>query len=475
MQKIPFNRTLISKSIRSIALGSGTALALVIANPALADETSDEISILKEQMRLLMQRIDELEEKQADATKEQEQIQEEVAKVKEDVQTVPANVVTAGDEPGSFKLPGSHTSVSISGYIKGDLIYDLDADVGDSFAASAIPIDGTPAANQENHTRLHARQSRLRVRTKTELDDGDEIRTHWEGDFFGAGGNESFSNSSAFRIRHAYGEYEAAGGGTLLAGQTWTLFGGFEYASTVDFFGPAGQTFARQGQVRYTLPGGFAVSIENPETDGVGAAGRLRESTGGIGSDELPDLVVAWNGGPGGVAGTYNVSGVLRSLGVDGIAPAGTPLAGTQLNDTETGWGLHVGGTWSFGDSGSFFTAGLTGGDGVGRYIINGAANDIFVNPDGSISTVESWGGTAGLHLAVSDTSSVNLSYGRFENDNPGQSNGLDTVQTVHANYMFSPWPATNFGFEVIYGDNEVAGGGSGDAVRLQFGAQRSF
>ena len=368
MLKAKIKRTLISSSVRSMVFGSGAALALAIANPALADEAADEISILKEQLQIMMQRIEQLEQKQAQASKEQKDIQEDVAKVKDEVQTVPANVVTAGDDPGSWKLPGSNTSISLSGYIKGDLIYDLDADLGDTFFANAIPIDGTPRADQDNHTRLHARQSRLRVKTGTRLDDGVLLKTTFEGDFFGGGGNESLSNSSSFRIRHAFGEYKTPSG-SLLIGQTWTNFGDFFYAPVVDFSGPAGQNFVRQGQIRYTLPSGISVSIENPETDGTGAAGRLGESRGGIGSDELPDLVVAWSG-KGGAEGAYSdvsykVSGVVRSLGVDGIAPAGTLLAGTRLNDTKTGWGVSAGGNWAFGDDGSFFTIGGTYGDGV--------------------------------------------------------------------------------------------------------------
>ena len=44
----------------------------------------------------------------------------------------------------------------------------------------------------------------------------------------------------------------------------------FAYPDTVDFFGPAGASFKRQGQVRLTYHDGpwlFAVAAENPETD----------------------------------------------------------------------------------------------------------------------------------------------------------------------------------------------------------------
>ena len=71
-----------------------------------------------------------------------------------------------------------------------------------------------------------------------------------EGDFFGAAGNESVSNSNGLRVRHAYGTL-----GGLLAGQTWTTFSDVAaYPETVDFGGPVGVIFARQAQVRWTQP-----------------------------------------------------------------------------------------------------------------------------------------------------------------------------------------------------------------------------
>src|SRR6266849_10069986 len=43
------------------------------------------------------------------------------------------------------------------------------------------------------------------------------MTTFIEGDFFGADGNETVTNSNGFRIRHAYGTL-----GNFLAGQYWT-------------------------------------------------------------------------------------------------------------------------------------------------------------------------------------------------------------------------------------------------------------
>lgn len=215
MKATPLKRTAISKSVRSILIGSGAALAFSTAGTALAAEPQD-IEALKDQVRTLMERIDELEAQQAASEQRARSRDEQLSEVQEQVETAPANVITAGDIPGSFKIPGTDTSVSVSGYVKGDFIYDLDADVGDSFSVAAIPNEGV---DDQEHVRLHARQSRLRVKSHTEVGNGSSIDTHIEGDFFGSGGNELFSNSTSFRIRHAYGQYNTPGG-SLLAGQT---------------------------------------------------------------------------------------------------------------------------------------------------------------------------------------------------------------------------------------------------------------
>lgn len=356
----------------------------------------------------------------------------------------------------------STTELTISGYIKGDFIIDEGADLGDSFAFSAIPATGSEDADRDAHVRLHARQSRIRIQSNTDLPNGESLKTHLEGDFFGTGGNETFSNSTGLRLRHAYATF-----GRWTIGQTWTNFmDQVAYPSTVDFFGPVGKSFARQGQIRYTLPNGLAFSLENPETDGEGALGRLRESSGGPGTDRFPDVVVAWRGGPGGMLGSYETAALYRSLGVDGV------LDGTRVDESQDGWGINLAGAWEVGDN--TVSASVTAGDGIGRYLIAGGGNDLFVDATGRVDTVESLGASLAYTRRWSNNLNSTLAYGYFENDDPVQSNGIDNLTSVHLNTFWSPIPEVTFGAEYIYGDAEYADG-AGDASRVQFSAQRNF
>ena len=384
------------------------------------------------------------------------------------------------DDGVTLRVPASNTKVTLSGYVKGDFIYDDSSDLGDSFGFSSIPFDDTAEDDEDGHVRFHARQSRLRVLSETDIG-SQKLKTQFEGDFFGGGGNETFSNSASFRIRHANVSI-----GNWTFGQGWTNFMDFvAYPSTLDFFGPIGKSFARQGMIKYAHSSGFSVSLENPDTDGQGLLGRLRESTGGAGVDRLPDLTAAWRGGPGGAGGSYEFSGVLRTLGVDGAIDLDSDGADDiDVDETEVGWGVNLAGGWGFGANS--FSASVTFGDGIGRYIIGGAANDVFVNDDGSIDTVESFALAASYKRDWTANTSSLIAVGYFENDDPDASNGTEDIFSLHVNYKWAPFDGTTLGGELVYGDRTALGedpdnpGGpqilrDGDAVRVLFSAQQNF
>src|SRR6202162_135532 len=239
----------------------GVAIAIGVGGPATAVR-ADELQDLKKQIEALQKKVGDLEIKQETTDKKQ-------------AAAVPDNVVTGGATKGSFKLPGSNTSVTLGGYVKLDAVFsNPSAGVhtkGDLFLdPTAIAVGPTAGNNERNQVKFGARESRLFVKTNTPTAFGD-LNTHVEFDFYGADGNESVSNSHGFRLRHAYGTL-----GNLLAGQTWTNFmNPASLPDTLDFGGPVGQIFDRQAQVRWTQSfgasaggggGQWSVGLENPET-----------------------------------------------------------------------------------------------------------------------------------------------------------------------------------------------------------------
>ena len=236
------------------------AIAISFGGTSIAAR-ADTLEDLKEQIETLKKKMLELEQKQQTT----EKTPTEAVK----------NVVTAGATKGSFKLPGSNTSVTLGGYVKLDAVYsNPSAGTGTTadlfLQPNAIAVGPGAGDNERNQLKFGARESRMFAKTNTPTSWGDLV-TYIEGDFYGADGNESVSNSSGLRLRHAYGTV-----GHFLGGQTWT---NFMYVpalpETLDFGGPVGQIFDRQAQVRWTqsfdgsaaiAAGQWSVSLENPES-----------------------------------------------------------------------------------------------------------------------------------------------------------------------------------------------------------------
>src|SRR5438477_536453 len=200
------------------------AMSFVAASIAARANTLED---MKEQIEALQKKVLELEQKQQTT----EQKEADAAQ----------RVVTAGATKGSFKLPGSNTSVTFGGYVKLDAVYsNPSAGVGTTadlfLQPNAIAVGPGAGDNERNQVKFGARESRMFAKTSTPTAWGDLV-TYIEGDFYGADGNESASNSSGLRLRQAYGSL-----GHFLGGQTWT---NFMYVpalpETLDFGGPVGQ------------------------------------------------------------------------------------------------------------------------------------------------------------------------------------------------------------------------------------------
>lgn len=383
---------------------------------------------------------------------------ETAAELKQRVAALEARIGSLEGE-GRLKF-ASGTTVEIGGYIKSDFIFDFDEALGDAFNVDGITI---PDVGDNNRFRAHARQSRLFFKTSTDTARG-PLKTHLEFDFFGGGGNEVFSNSYSPRLRHAYGSWN---GWTV--GQTWSNFMPIEiYPSTVDFNGPAGIPFVRQAQVRYTFPVSDSVSIsaslENSEFSGRDAAGPISESAGGsgiqAGLDELPDFTLAasWKGEKAFV----KLATVVRKFG--------SPTS----SDTATGWGVNLSGNASLWEGGTIYGS-LSHGDGIGRYLINGFAQDAFIDAAGNIQTIEATGATFGVSQAISPKLTAGLALGYYEVNDTFAPTDTDNVSTAHLTLFYKPTERMTVGAELIYGRREIVSGASDDATRLQTSVQFNF
>ena len=438
-----------SNALRTKALVS--AIAVGLGGSATATE-ADTLQDMKAQIEALQKKVLELEQKQKETA-------------------APENVVTGGATKGSFKLPGSNTSVTLGGYVKLDAVFSnpsagVDTKGDLSLDPTTIPVGPSAGNNERNQVKVGARESRLFVKTNTPTSMGD-LNTHVEFDFYGADGNESVSNSHGFRLRHAYGTL-----GNLLAGQTWTNFmNPASLPDTVDFGGPVGQIFDRQAQVRWTQPFGgpgsatsglWSVGLENPETVAqIPGGGSFRAD-----DDRLPDVTgqVLFNTS----MGKFSVHGLVRQIRVDSAsAPA--------VVDQKLGGAVSVAGLIpTVGKDDFRFTA--SAGNAIGRYS-DGFFPDGVVGSDGQIRLPKQWAWFAAYRHYWFDQLRSNLVLSTAGENNPAgaPASTNKSTRSAHVNLIWSPVANSDLGLEYIHADRETEDGLKGHLSRLQASAKYAF
>ncbi|HMX09655.1 MAG TPA: DcaP family trimeric outer membrane transporter [Burkholderiaceae bacterium] len=173
------------------------------------------------------------------------------------------DAVVAGDNAGSFRLPGSETSVRVYGYAEAHLIQDLGKPGPSDYFTDLMsqPLDSDSSV-KKGRSKLTASTSRFGFESSTPTGAG-SFSTKVEADFY----SYSDGNRNRLRLRHAYGEYAG-----WLVGQTWSTFMDLDdLPETVDFNGPIGSPFSRRTMIRYTwgdAKAGYKLTgaLEDPES-----------------------------------------------------------------------------------------------------------------------------------------------------------------------------------------------------------------
>ena len=432
------------------------AIAIGLGVPTAAAR-ADELQDLKAQLEALKKKVGELEMKQETAEKKQ-------------AMAAPDNVVTGGATKGSFKLPGSNTSVTLGGYVKLDAVFSnphIGAGTNPDLQLNpaAIPVGPGADDHKRNQVDFGARESRLFAKTSTPTPFGD-FNTHVEADFYGADANEIVSNSHGLRLRHAYGTL-----GNFLAGQTWTNFmNAAALPDTLDFGGPVGQIFDRQAQVRWTQSfgasslgtgGQWSVGLENPETNvqipGAATLAAMRDRVPDITGQALFNTSI----------GKISVHGVVRQLRVDSAAPAAV--------SEKWGGAVSVAGVLpTVGKDDFRFTA--SAGNAIGRYL-DGFFPDAVLGADGQIRLPKQWGWFAAYRHYWFDQLRSNLVLSTASESNPAgaPANTNKSTASAHVNLIWSPVANTDLGVEYIFADRKTQDGLKGNLNRLQASAKYAF
>ncbi|MTI97882.1 MAG: hypothetical protein FH752_04585 [Marinobacter adhaerens] len=345
---------------------------------------------------------------------------------------------------------GDDTEASLYGYARLNMSYDLDGNRAVSTRAGSF----TPTANEdvEGHFGADVQQSRLGVKVKH----ASGVAITVEGDFRGAG-----NSAGSLRMRHAYGEYKG-----FMAGRNWSNFVSFVgNTPTLDFDSLAGTAGSqdRTEQIRYTT-GPLSFSLEDPSSQSVLGATSTRTSAPAL-TARIQDSADALS---------YSAAALVSQVTIDD---------GTN-DDSAMGFAVFGAAKFALSDMISVQGA-LNFTDGANGYLWRSGSN--YFGPsayvDGnSIETIEGYGGSIGVSLALGGGRSVNLGYGTTTLDlddaiaaGATTNAAAETNQNVMLNYMWSPVSNVMMGVEYGYFDQETVAGDSTDANRVMFAAQYSF
>jgi hypothetical protein len=423
------------------------------------------LAALQEQLVVMNRRLDEIQH-ELPAVEEQQALEDRLKRMEkaaEKVPELPPNVVSAGDFPGSIRIPGTDAAIKLGGRIRTAAVFTL-APLGseDRFLTNSIPVEDTDAAaGKGRRTTFSANTSRFNFEMRTPTGVG-QLRTFIEGDFFGSNGSDNRIN---FRLRHAYAQFKG-----FIIGQTWSTFSDpTADHQDLDFEGINGENVIRQALIRYT-------TNVRPDLSVAGAAETPEVSlTGGQGVNVAPDLVgrATWKFKE---IGHLQGAVVLRQIRGEPDPPAtGSARVGA--------WGASVSGVvpFHFFDLTDRFIFQLNGGKGIARYINDlqslGGQDAVFDPVTGRLHPLpalgwyldyehqwDAWERTRSVKMR----SSFIWSFVTVDNLSSQPANAYRTTNRYSVNLVFSPLARIDLGVEYIYGNRENKDGHKGRADQVQ-------
>lgn len=375
---------------------------------------------------------------------------------------LPPDVVSAGEFPGSIRVPGTDAAIKVGGRIRTVMAFTLDA-LGstDRFLTNSIPVAGATAGDAKR-TAFSANTSRLYLEMRTPSGTA-QMRAYVEGDFYGRTG--SGDSRTSFRLRHGYAQYRR-----LLVGQTWSTFSDPEADyEALDLEGMNGENVIRQAQARVKWQvdedWSLAAAAETPEVS----------LAGGAGVNLVPDLVGrAFRSFPD--SGHIQAAVVLRQIRGE---PDSMPGAVRRV----FGWGGSLSGVVPvrYRRISDRIIFQVNFGEGNARYINDlnslGGQDAVFDPATGSLSALPAvgwfvdyehrwlrWRRTQEMRLR----SSLVWGYVNVRNVDFQPPDAYHRTGRYSINLVYSPIPRIDTGLEFIHGTRENKDGARRGASQLQ-------
>ena len=446
--------------------------AAVAAEKAEVEAQAAKVEALAKEIEKQKIRLDEVVQSIPTVLQPSQELAERLAKLEETTKQkpdLPPDVVSAGDFPGSIRIPGALAAIKFGGAVWVSAVSTRDAlGSDDRFLTWTIPVAGDPGAGKGPRTSFWANPSKLNFDVRTKAPGGRDIRAFVEGDFAGS--------SNGFRLRHAYVQV-----GGFLAGQTWSTFSDPDADNgDIDFEGVNAENVQRQAQFRFTYRVRpeirLAASIEYPNASLTDVDGTFVKAV-----NQVPDVILR---------GTWTPSAGVRLQGAAVLRNIrGESKGRPDETQSRTGWGLSASGTlsalpWASCDA---FTFQLNGGEGIARFIndLNSAEGQdgAFEPATGDLQLFSHWGWYASY-----------LHRWRGRADEPGDLRsslvwGAVLVDNLHfqgpgayrrtnrfsLNLVWVPIRGGEIGLQYIWGERVNKDGAAGEARQLQIRTRYLF
>ena len=463
-----------------------------------AEQIANQQTLIEDQVKALKElstKLDQISQSQAAATgadiappsEDEIALRERLAALEKSATAepeMPANVLTAGEFPGSIRIPGTNMAGKVGGNVRLGVVSSFDP-IGsdDRFIVGSIPVPdeaGTEApTTAQSGTTISAKRSRMNLDMRMDSSVG-QFRAFIEGDF-----TTPVGSSDVYRLRHAFGQYNR-----FILGQTWSTFMDLQaQPDEIDFEGLNSQILERHPILRWTKGLGnkriFAIAIEDPSP----------QITGGSGKGNVADLVSTirfererWHVQLGGVA--RDLSGEQTVMSDDPEEPA------MSRSDSTFGWGLSASGSrklrsWSRRDR---LTWQFSLGEGIGRYVNDLSSiggQDAVFDLDGSLQALPVVGGYVSYqHYWKKDPMALfgskmrlfrdirsTLTYGfvRIDNFDFQPDDAYKSTQRASINLIWSPIAPIDLGVEYLWGRRENKNRNRASASQLQIVATFKF
>ena len=373
---------------------------------------------------------------------------------------LPAPVVSAGDFPGSIRIPGADAALKIGGQARMTLVHTLAAlGTDDRFVTSSIPV-GAEVPGEQSRTTYSPAASRANLDVRAHTPIG-PLRTFLESDFAGSG--------RTMRLRHAFIQSDR-----WLIGQTWSTFSDPETEPIgIDFEGLNAISLFRQPLLRYTraLTGHLnaSLALENPSPD----------LTGAQGVNLVPDFIARLRWDPEAARGsalrltrTSHVQAALlaRSL-------RGTPFDRPDMTLSTGAFGANVSGVlvpkWDRDDRVKF--AGNAGW-GIGRYITDlgtlGGQDAVYDATTNQLRALLVSSGYVGYERQWRPTFTSAITYGivNVNNLDVQPDDALHRTQRSSINLTWTPIQQLDLVLEFLGGTRVNKDGRRGTSSQIQAG-----